>query len=382
MNHILSLGAINKSTGEYVYPKIANKKDEYVCPECDKDLILCKGEIRVHHFRHKVDSVNPCNHYNNPGEAQIHKDAKLLMKSLLERKIPISFVRNCASCKKNEEFEIPEISETSKILLEHRFEFNGPKTADVAYTDNNELVCIFEICNMHKTSSENRPEPWFEITALTLIDSVSNNNDTTLKIPCIRCEKCDDCVEIENKKNEEKIINQQQIRNQKRLEYYRYLNYNNPNIIIIPYEYTGNIREYRVLVSKYIYQYIEKYENSDKKQLFYSNYYQHYKNTLLNIHKYTGLSGICGNHWNKNIIDIKKINELIKKDNLINPINMFRHIKDLFEKNVCKKCNNEGYCVCDLSKTELELLTNDKCLICKDSGKLNETVVCFYCKKI
>jgi uncharacterized protein YkuJ len=198
MNHIISLGAINKSTGEYVYPKIANKKDEYVCPECDKDLILCQGEIRVHHFRHKVDSVNPCNNYNNPGETQIHRDAKLLMKSLLERKIPISFVRNCASCKKNEEFEIPEISETSKILLEHRFEYNGPKIADVAYIDNNELVCVFEICNTHKTCSDNRPEPWFEINALTLIKTANDSSLSQMRIPCIRCEKCEDCVNIEN----------------------------------------------------------------------------------------------------------------------------------------------------------------------------------------
>jgi hypothetical protein len=29
MSQLLSLGAINKLTGEYVYPKIANKKDEY-----------------------------------------------------------------------------------------------------------------------------------------------------------------------------------------------------------------------------------------------------------------------------------------------------------------------------------------------------------------
>ena len=45
MTHILSLGANNKQTREYVYPKIANKKDEYVCPDCNKDLILCQGEI-------------------------------------------------------------------------------------------------------------------------------------------------------------------------------------------------------------------------------------------------------------------------------------------------------------------------------------------------
>jgi DNA-directed RNA polymerase subunit RPC12/RpoP len=59
MSQLLSLGAINKLTGEYVYPKIANKKDEYICPECNKDLILVQGDIRVHHCRHKVDSINP-----------------------------------------------------------------------------------------------------------------------------------------------------------------------------------------------------------------------------------------------------------------------------------------------------------------------------------
>ena len=123
MTHILSLGAKNKLTDEYVYPKIANKKDDYICPKCSKDLILCQGEIRVHHFRHKVDNVNPCHHYSNPSETQIHKEAKILLKKLLEKKIPISFNRTCCCCKKNEEFEnIPEITENSVIQLEYRFE--------------------------------------------------------------------------------------------------------------------------------------------------------------------------------------------------------------------------------------------------------------------
>lgn len=198
MTHILSLGAINKVTGEYVYPKIANKKDEYICPGCNKDLILCQGEIRVHHFRHKVDNVNPCHHYSNPTESQIHKDAKILLKNLLERKIPISFIRNCCCCKKNEEYEIPEISETSNIQLEYRFEYNGVKIADVSYLEDGEILCIFEICNTHKTCSENRPEPWFEIDAETLIKMANDNSLTSLEIPCIRREKCDVCIETEN----------------------------------------------------------------------------------------------------------------------------------------------------------------------------------------
>ena len=198
MAHLLSLGAINKNTGEYIYPKIANKKDGYSCPECNKDLIVCQGEIRVHYFRHKVDNVNPCHHYSNPTETQIHKDAKMLLKNLLERKIHISFIRNCCACKDNEEFEIPTITETSVIKLEHRFEYNGLKIADVAYIDNDELFCIFEICNTHKICSENRPEPWFEIKAENLIKLANDSSLTSLQIPCIRCEKCEKCTEKEN----------------------------------------------------------------------------------------------------------------------------------------------------------------------------------------
>jgi hypothetical protein len=203
MTSIISLGAINKLTGEYVYPKIANKKDEYSCPECNKDLIICQGDVRVHHFRHKV-ATNPCHHYSSPTETQIHKDAKLLMKTLLDKKIPVSFVRNCCCCKNNEEFEIPETSETSNIQFEYRFEYHGPKVADVAYIDNGEILCIFEICNTHKTRGENRPEPWFEIDAETLIRVANDNCLSQIQIPCIRCEKCEDCVEREKKqiKNE------------------------------------------------------------------------------------------------------------------------------------------------------------------------------------
>ena len=200
MTHVLSLGAINKFTGEYVYPKIANKKDEYICPECNKDLILCQGNIKAHHFRHKVDSINPCHHYSNPTESQIHKDAKMLLKNLLERKIKISFIRNCCSCKKNEEYEIPEIIGQSVIEIEYRFECNGVKIADVAYIEDEELLCIFEICNTHKTCSENRPEPWFEIDAENLIKMANNNALSSLQIKCIRVENCDECIEREKKR--------------------------------------------------------------------------------------------------------------------------------------------------------------------------------------
>lgn len=198
MSQLICLGAINKVTGEYIQPKFANKKDEYICPDCNAILILCQGEMRIFHFRHKVDNFNICNRYNHPSESQIHKDAKTLLKNLFEKKETISFVRNCCCCKINDEFEIPEMSENSKIELEYKFEYNGTKIADVAYLDEGNLFCVFEIYNTHKTKCENRPEPWFEIDAKKLIQIANNNSFHKLEIPCIRCEKCEDCIEKEN----------------------------------------------------------------------------------------------------------------------------------------------------------------------------------------
>jgi len=194
MSQLLSLGAINKITGEYVNPKIANKKDEYICPECNKDLILVQGHIRIHHFRHKVYSINPCHHYSKPTESQIHKDAKMLMKTILENKTHIQFIRQCVSCKITDEINLPKINEGSIITLEHRFNYKDElRIADVAHTFNGEIKGIYEICNTHKTCSGNRPEPWVEIDANSLLTSVNINNEPLI-INCIRCEKCKKCL--------------------------------------------------------------------------------------------------------------------------------------------------------------------------------------------
>lgn len=189
----IRLGSINKKTGEYVHPNMANKHDQYKCPDCDNDLILKQGNIRAHHFAHCKDNT-PCNYYNNPSETQIHKDAKMLMKMILEKKIPLSIVRKCLKCVKEDEYEIPEITESSSIIIEYRFEYNNSiKIADVGYTEYKKLFCAFEICCTHKTNNENRPEPWFEIEALSLISIVNKSDLSSLQLNCIRKEKCESC---------------------------------------------------------------------------------------------------------------------------------------------------------------------------------------------
>jgi hypothetical protein len=191
MCDIPALGAIKNNTGEYVYPGIANKKDKYICPDCKKDLIFKMGTVRAHHFAHCKDD-NPCNYYSRPSESQIHKDAKMLMKNILDNKKRITFFRKCNCYNKPQEYEIPEPDENSEIIIEHRFNYNGLKIADVAYIDNGDIVGIFEIYNTHRTEEINRPEPWFEIDATKFINSVNTNNDS-ITIECIRKSDCDNC---------------------------------------------------------------------------------------------------------------------------------------------------------------------------------------------
>lgn len=192
---MLPLGAINPTTGKYVYPTIATKVDKYSCPDCNKQLILCKGPKRVPYFRHRVNATNPCHYYSHPTESQTHKDAKMLMKTLLENRMNVSFLRRCSCCGCDEEFDIPLVSDSSSIELEYRFDYNdGLKIADVAYIENGELLCIFEVCHKHKTENVNRPEPWFEVDALSLIHTV-NADLPSLKIRCIRDESCEECLE-------------------------------------------------------------------------------------------------------------------------------------------------------------------------------------------
>jgi uncharacterized protein YkuJ len=201
---LLSLGAINKLTNEYVYPKIADKKSMYKCCDCEDDLVLCQGPIKAHYFRHKVKN-RKCKTYTKPSESEIHRDAKLLIKKLLESHTPISINRTCKICNKKECFDIPEMLHDSNIILEYRFDCNGPKVADVAYIENNEILCIFEICHSHQTSEEVRPNniPWFEIIAKDLINLVNNGNNNDIdisKLPrlylnCNRYAKCNNCIE-------------------------------------------------------------------------------------------------------------------------------------------------------------------------------------------
>jgi hypothetical protein len=191
---IFNLGAINKTTKQYCCPTLANRKEKYICPECNKDLIIKKGEKRIHHFAHYKDN-KPCNYYNNPNETQIHKDAKLALKQLLENGIKLKITRKCSACECNiYNWDVPSL-ECFNIEIEYRFDYNNSlKIADLAVLDKNNIYTIFEIYHSHGTIDDARPEPWFEFDAKHILNNI---NKTSFNIHCIRKKKCDNCLQKE-----------------------------------------------------------------------------------------------------------------------------------------------------------------------------------------
>ena len=200
------MGAINKTTNKYEYPKIANKINKYKCPFCEKNVIFRNGKIKQPHFAH-YKSNNHCSYYEKPNETQIHKDAKLLMKTLLDNKNKILFYRECYECLLEEntifEYKITDNDYNKNTIasMEYRFNYNNSnRSADVVLVENKNIKYIFEICYKNKTKEENRPEPWFEIKAETLINETNSgkniNEEGEIEIECIRHYKCDYCKEI------------------------------------------------------------------------------------------------------------------------------------------------------------------------------------------
>ena len=185
----IRLGAIEEERGEYVYPSEANKRDKYRCPECGKGLIFRKGNKNREHFAHKREE-EPCGYYTQPTEGQIHKDAKMLVKKLLDKGIKIEVKSRCIMCK---EERVRVVESGERNVIEYRFEYEGLKIADVACVKGEDIENIIEIYNKHKTREEDRPEPWCEIEAERIIRKAGYIEDNKIKIRDMRVKKCERC---------------------------------------------------------------------------------------------------------------------------------------------------------------------------------------------
>jgi hypothetical protein len=199
-NKCIILGALCIGTDRYILPSEATKGEQYTCIGCNDKVFVRKGEKNKPHFCHYPNSE--CKYYEHASESEIHKNAKMRIKSLLEQKCEISFIRKCIRkdtpfnlCERNPDiYSIPVVTDTSKIVLEFPFkmEYEGVTYfADVAYIDGDEPLCMIEICHTHATSKERRVDPWFEVSAKNVLEAEIKDN--TIQFTCIRQELCDEC---------------------------------------------------------------------------------------------------------------------------------------------------------------------------------------------
>ena len=276
MSQHFSIGAINKITNDYEYPKIATKgKNKYKCPSCDKDVIFKKGLIKKPHFAH-YKSNNPCFYYDKPSESQIHKDAKLLMKSLLDNKKNICINRDCNYCEKrncvyneNLYYDIyDEYNENTKAIIEYKFlHNNSKKSADLALVENDTIKYIFEICYKNKTNEENRPEPWAEINAEDLINKINSgeiiDEDGNISIKCIRNYKCRFCVEYDENETTKMKLYYETLK-QEQIEKERIHNENIVNVRKWMQEEGRKMKEKEEIIKKQEEEIIKNQENERK----------------------------------------------------------------------------------------------------------------------
>ena len=200
----LRFGAINKRTDKWEDPTQASKKNKYKCPDCNKDVVFCKGKIVRPYFKHPPSKNNTCIYYDGAGESQLHKEGKEFMNNLLNNKKHIIIRQKCCGgCQKEIITHITEENYINAISKkEYRFTHKySTKWADVALLKaNGEFIMIFEIHYKHKTKEANRPDPWCEINVLDMLrnrDDIINND--IYEIICERegC-KCDDCTITHN----------------------------------------------------------------------------------------------------------------------------------------------------------------------------------------
>lgn len=199
----VQLGALS-STGRYTLPTDADKKDTYRCLECNDPVFVKQGSIRSHHFCHYHDN---CSYYQHASESDIHKNAKLRIKQLLEDRVEVSIQRKCIRCEDVEQMDIPLTSNTSRIINEFAFLFEESMekgVADVAYLEGDSFVAMIEIYHTHLTEPSRRVEPWFEVAGKEVLTTPVQDNKAIFK--CIRKERCDECNEKHNKERYDKII--------------------------------------------------------------------------------------------------------------------------------------------------------------------------------
>lgn len=198
MDKIEPIRAINVKTGQCTLSTHASKNDQYKCPECDKEVIYCRGNMLMPYFRHKAYDDNQCTYFNlnNTSESQAHKNAKNEIKEMLFETRKIQYIRRCDTCGHHSTYII-QLSNSANIELEYNIRHNRRHfVADVAVNHNAKPELIVEIFHSHRTKEASRPEPWIEVQDKQCsknYEIFKNDYESPLTFECRRFYRCQPC---------------------------------------------------------------------------------------------------------------------------------------------------------------------------------------------
>ena len=135
--------------GEEVYPKEANKKTQYYCPDCNKELIFKSGEINTPHFAHKYDPEY-CDFHHYP-ETENHLRAKWKVRDAVNQNKTIYLTRCCYECRS----PFTQIVPTKNLHASLEYTLSSGHRADVAILDEaDKLKAVIEIQETHPVDEE------------------------------------------------------------------------------------------------------------------------------------------------------------------------------------------------------------------------------------
>ena len=204
---VLNFGAIN-DLSEYIDPKTAQKlpKNSFKCPICKDPVFLKKGPLNIAHFAH-YRQENPCTFYSDhPSVGEKHLCVQEYLRRKLQSQLIGDIFRICKGCGVSNKVASMQTLYCDltrwKVESEKVFSFGKP---DVTCMDQDLPICIFEVCDTHRT--ESRPYLWFEIdvkdffeNGLFQFNKMQNDKspEEMLNLKCIRNILCPDCDEKES----------------------------------------------------------------------------------------------------------------------------------------------------------------------------------------
>ena len=187
---------LNKENNKLVHLKDANKKDSYKCPECDGDMVFCKGKVMIPYFRHVNKKQGEKCEKSISKETIEHIKAKYTIQEYLKNNL-LNVERKCSthSCTNIVNFSIPK---PKYIKIEAREIYNNKNISyDIGlYDESGKFYFGIEIMHSHKTKEQNRPNNlWIELKCCYIDNYIKNNLFT-----CNRNVICNACNFMKNLK--------------------------------------------------------------------------------------------------------------------------------------------------------------------------------------